>query len=124
MIQRLTSLDSCMEFIKDVQQDPVFSDPMLSTVEQWENNLLRSVKREDEEALVVYRDGKLAGFFVFQITAADRNLEMIVGLSRSAEAYTKIADYLQNQYPGFQADFVFNPRNYLLRELLEQEGYA
>ena len=101
MIQRLTSLDSVMDFIRDVQQDPVFSDPMLATDEQWENNLLRSVKREDEEALVVYRDGELAGFFVFQITAADRNLEMIVGLSRSAEAYTEIADYLQNKYPGF-----------------------
>ena len=31
MIQRLTSLDSVMDFIRDVQQDPVFSDPMLST---------------------------------------------------------------------------------------------
>lgn len=122
MIQRLTSLDSCMEFIKDVQQDPVFLDPMLSTDEQWENNLLRSVKREDEEVLGVYRDGKLAGFFVFQITVADRNLEMIVGLSRSTEAYIQIADYLQNKYPGFQADFVFNPHNYLLREMLEQKG--
>ncbi len=122
MIQRLMSLDSVMDFIRDVQQDPVFSDPMLATDEQWENNLLRSVKREDEEALVVYRDGELAGFFVFQITAADRNLEMIVGLSRQVEAYSEIADYLQEKYPGFQADFVFNPRNYLLREMLEQKG--
>ena len=97
-----------MDFIRDVQQDPVFSDPMLSTDEQWENNLLRSAKREDEEVLGVYREGKLAGFFVFQITVADRNLEMIVGLSRSAEVYTEIADYLQEKYPGFQADFVFN----------------
>ena len=122
MIQKLTFLDSCMGFIRDVQQDPAFSDPMLSTDEQWENNLLRSVKREDEEVLGVYRDGILIGLFVFLITVADRNIEMIVGLCRSAEVYTEITDYLQENYPGYQADFVFNPRNYLLRELLEQKG--
>ncbi len=122
MIQKLTSLDSVMDFIRDVQQDPVFSDPMLSTDEQWENNLLRSVKREDEEVLGVYQDGILTGFFVFLITVADRNIEMIVGLSRFAEAYAEITDYLQGKYPGYQADFVFNPQNFLLRELLEQKG--
>ena len=52
----------------------------------------------------------------------ERNIEMIVGLSRSAEVYVEIADYLQEKYPGYQVDFVFNPQNYLLRELLEQKG--
>ncbi len=122
MIQILTSLDSCMEFIRDVNADPVFSDPMLATDEQWENNLMKSVERPDKEVLGVYRDDVLIGFFVFVIAVEDRNLEMIVGLSRHAEAYTEIADYLQKKYPGFQADFVFNPRNYLLREMLEQRG--
>ena len=122
MIQRLTSLDSCIEFIKDVNADPVFSDPMLATDEQWEINLLKSVDRPDKEVLGVYQDDVLIGFFVFVITVEDRNLEMTVGLSRSAEAYIEIVDYLQNKYPGFQADFVFNPRNDLLRELLEQKG--
>ena len=28
MVQKLESLDSVMDFIRDVQQDPVFSDPM------------------------------------------------------------------------------------------------
>ena len=122
MIQKLTSLDSVMDFIREVQQDPVFSDPMLSTDEQWENNLLRSVKRKDEEVLGIYREGMLIGFFVFLVTVADRNIEMIVGLSRSVEVYAEITDYLQKNYRGYQADFVFNPRNWLLRELLEQKG--
>ena len=65
MIQRLTSLDSCMEFIKDVNADPVFSDPMLVSDEQWEINLLKSVERPDKEVLGVYRDDALIGFFVF-----------------------------------------------------------
>ena len=47
---------------------------------------------------------------------------MTVGLSRCAEAYEEILVYLQENYPGYQADFVFNPRNYLLKELLEQKG--
>ncbi len=122
MIQKLKSLDSCMDFIMDVNRDPVFSNPMLVTDEQWRLNLLRSVERTDEDVLGVYREGILIGFFVFVITAEDRNLEMIVGLSRCAEAYEEILDYLQENYPGYQADFVLNPGNYLLRELLEQKG--
>ena len=122
MIQKLKSLDSCMDFIMDVNQDPEFSDPMLVTDEQWRLNLLRSVERTDEDVLGVYRDGTVIGFFVFVVSAEDRNLEMTVGLSRCAEAYEEILDYLPENYPGYQADFVFNPRNYLLKELLEQKG--
>ena len=122
MIQKLKSLDSCMDFIMDVNRDPEFSDPMLVTDEQWRLNLLRSVERTDEDVLGVYRDGTLIGFFVFVVSAEDRNLEMTVGLSRCAEAYEEVLDYLPENYPGYQADFVFNPRNYLLKELLEQKG--
>ena len=122
MVQKLDSLDSVMGFIRDVQQDPVFSDPMLSTDEQWEVNLLSAPVRPDKIILGVYQDSKLVGLFVFVISVEDRNLEMIVGLSRYAEAYAEITDYLQENYPGYQADFVFNPRNYLVRELLEQKG--
>ncbi len=122
MIQKLKSLDSCMDFIMDVNRDPEFSDPMLVTDEQWRLNLLRSVERTDEDVLGVYRDGTLIGFFVFVVSAEDLNLEMTVGLSRCAEAYEEILDYLPENYPGYQADFVFNPRNYLLKELLEQKG--
>lgn len=122
MIQKLKSLDSCMDFIMDVNGDPVFSDPMLVSDEQWRLNLLRSVERADEDVLGVYRDGTLTGFFVFVISAEDRNIEMTVGLSRYAEAYEEITDYLQENYPGYQADFVFNPNNYLLKELLERKG--
>ena len=122
MIQKLKSLDSCMDFIMDVNRDPEFSDPMLVTDEQWRLNLLRSVERTDEDVLGVYRDGTLIGFFVFVVSAEDRNLEMTVGLSRCAEAYEEVLDYLPVNYPGYQADFVFNPKNYLLKELLEQKG--
>lgn len=122
MIQKLKSLDSCMDFIMDVNRDPEFSDPMLVTDEQWRLNLLRSVERTDEDVLGVYRDGTVIGFFVFVVSAEDRNLEMTVGLSRCAEAYEEILVYLQENYPGCQADFVFNPKNYLLKELLEKRG--
>ena len=111
-----------MEFIKDVNGDPDFSDPMLVSEEEWENNLLQTPEEPENDVLGVYRDGDLTGVFVFLIAEEDRNIEMLVGLSRSAEAYAEMTDYLQVTYPGYQVDFVYNPRNRLLSELLERKG--
>jgi ribosomal protein S18 acetylase RimI-like enzyme len=123
MIRKLTSLQACRDFIDALNCDPVFSDPMLSTSEQIEVNLFNAVRKPNDHVLGVYRDsGALIGLFVFLILPEERYIEMIVGLSRDAEAYAEIADWLQNHYPGFQADFVFNPANILLRALLERKG--
>ena len=122
MIQKLASLDACMDFIGEISRDPAFSDPMLSTPEQIEVNLRKAVEKPDDHVLGVYREGKLEGLFVFLILPEERYIEMIVGLSRSREAYAEIAAYLMDRYPGFQADFVFNPANAPLRDMLHSLG--
>ncbi|MBR2263780.1 MAG: GNAT family N-acetyltransferase [Firmicutes bacterium] len=120
MIDRLTSFDSCLDFIHELNNDPCFSDPMLSTPGQVERNLMNSLDKPNDHVLGVYENGEMTGLFDFLIMEEDRYIEMIVGLSRSAAAYEEIMDWLKANYPGYQADFVFNPANRVLKELLER----
>ena len=118
MIRELNELESCMDFINRFASDPDYSDPMLSTQEEFEVNLLKSVKKPNNHVLGVYNADALIGLFVFLVLEEEKYIEMIVGLSNDENAYDEIGNYLQSKYPGFKADFVFNPRNILLRELL------
>lgn len=118
MIKRMTSFETCLDFINDLNHDPQFSDPMLSTPGQVEQNLLEALKKPNNHVLGVYENGEMTGLFDFLILEEDLYIEMIVGLSRSAAAYEEIACWLKERYPGYQADFVFNPANQLLKELL------
>lgn len=122
MIRKLTSLEGCDAFIRELNRDPEFSEPMLSTPEQLTANLYNALHKPNDHVLGVFRGDDMTGLFVFLILEDERYIEMIVGLSREAAAYGEIADWLRENYPGFQADFVFNPANVLLGELLRSLG--
>ncbi len=104
--------------------DPGFCDPMLASAEALENNLLKAFsKPESHRVLGIYgADKRLLGLFSFLVLPEERYAEMLVGLSRDRAAYEALFDYLAAQLPGFDVDFVFNPRNPLLRELLQEKG--
>ena len=119
MIQRLTSLDGWEEFIEDFRRDPDFSDPHLFTQGQLENNLYYGLTHPaHDRVLGVLQDGQKAGLFAISFWDENRYVEMMTGLSRLPSAYEEFVDYLQANFPGYHADFVFNPANALLRELL------
>lgn len=123
MVRQLDSLDGWEGFIRDLGADPAFSDPMLSTQEELEVNLLRAFENPNKHVLGVFSpEGGKLGLFVFLSSAPDRNVEMLVGLSRSPAAYEEIVAWLRGAFPGYQADFVFNPANRPLRELLRRLG--
>jgi len=107
-------------FIENLQNDPEFSDPMLVTEEQMDLNLKKSISRPNRHALGVFCGKELIGLFVFLIIQEEQYIEMLVGLSRVEQAYDEILQYLQDNYPGFQADFVFNPKNELLKSRLKE----
>ena len=118
MVKRIDSLDNCREFIRSFEKDDRYSDPMLSTPEQIEVNLLNAVKKDNNHVLCVTRDQSIIGLFVFLIIEKERYAEMIVGLSRDLQAYEEIIAFLEREYPRFHVDFVFNPENDLLRGIL------
>ncbi len=120
MIRSITSYDSCREFAADFLNDPCFSDPMLVTDEQLRHNLIKSIQQpQNHSVLGVYQENKLTGLFAFLVLKDEQYLEMLVGLSREQDAYTEMIDHLRRNYPGYKADFVFNPGNHLLKDLLE-----
>ncbi len=122
MIRQLTAFDGWQAFIEDLCTAPDFSDPKLTDAEERQNKLVSALNRPDKRVLGVYRGGEPTGLFVFLVLPEDRYLEMLVGLSREAGAWEEIAAWLRERYPGWQADFVFNPNNTLITALLERLG--
>lgn len=119
----LDSYDTCREFAEGFQDDPEFSDPMLVNEEHIRCNLKKAFdKPERYTVLGVFRNDMMVGLFNFLVLSDEQYIEMIVGLSRDREAYEEILLYLEKNYPSYDVDFVFNPRNYLLTELLKKRG--
>lgn len=120
MIRNIPSYDVCKGFIAQFLQDPVFSDPMLLDEEQMEVNLRRRIEKPGEDLVLGVYDGeKLTGLFVFLRETKEKYLEMLAGLSREKVAYEQVLEHLRTLFPGYQVDFVFNPNNYLLKEILQ-----
>ncbi len=122
MVQRLRSLDSWIGFIEGIKDDPAYSDPMFSNESNRNANLYEIVDREDHRVFGVTRNGDPVGLFSFSLPEDERYMEMLVGLSREDGAYEEMAAYLLENYPGYQADFVFNPRNDKIRAMLKKHG--
>lgn len=120
MIRIIKSYDACRNFASGFQKDLNFSDPMLCDEEQVECNLIKSIEKPDKHCVLgVYNEDQMIGLFVFLVLRDEKYTEMLVGLSRDKEAYLEVLHYLEQCYPGYSADFVFNPGNYLLKELLD-----
>ena len=120
MIRKIKTYNECREFASRFQGDPNFSDPMLCHEEQLQNNLVGSIEKPDRHCVLgIYREEQMIGLFAFLVIRDEHYIEMLVGLSREKEAYLEMFRYLKHHFPGYSADFVFNPGNFILKELLE-----
>lgn len=123
MIRIIKSYDECRDFVLHFQGDPRFPDPMLTNAEQVQCNLVKSIDNPGKHcAIGVFQEDQMVGLFVFLVLRDERYIEMLVGLSREKEAYLEAFHYLEQCYPGYSADFVFNPGNYLLKNLLKSRA--
>lgn len=122
-IKVITSFDRCEKFVRSFCRNNAFSDPMLSNDEQIECNLIKAIEKPEDHLVIGVFDGqKIVGLFSFLALAEENYLEMLVGLSCDEEAYHKMFAYLHQRFPSYSADFVFNPNNCLLYNLLRQQG--
>lgn len=120
MIRIIKTYDECRDFAFGFNDDPNFSDPMLCHEEQLQNNLVKSIEKPDRHCVLgIYREEQMIGLFAFLVLRDEQYIEMLVGLSREKEAYLEMFHYLKHHFPGYSADFVFNPGNFILKELLE-----
>lgn len=122
MIIKLTETESCRDFISLINADHDYSEPFRCTDEKVELSLKKALSSPDQVPLGVYDGERMTGIFVFLVVEEEKYIEMLLGLSREIEAYEEIADWLLANYPGFQVDFVFNPKNPVIRIMLEKRG--
>lgn len=123
-VEIIKDLEPWMDFIREVNSDPELASPCICTPYYFERNLLMAVNRPGQTVIGVFQDDEPAGLFVFIVSPDDQNVEMKVNVCRSAEAYEAVIEYMQEEYAGYQADFVFNPDNRLLTDLLIRKGAA
>lgn len=119
MITQLFSFDEYEDFIEGFANDRCFSDPHYLYNRE---NLYGALQKENHLAFGTFEGNRITGIFVFLILAQEKYAEMMVGFSRDAAAYREILSYLKNKYRGYTLDFIINPDNYLLKNLLKEEG--
>lgn len=122
MICKIKSVEACLDFVSGFYGDPEFSDPMLTNVEQMRNNLEKAIESPEKHCVIgVFQEKRMVGLFAFLVLRDERYCEMLVGLSRDRETYQELFLYLEQNYPAYDVDFVFNPENALLKEQLESK---
>ena len=119
MLEEITSLDRCEAFINEVCSDVNYADPHYLYDN---NNLYRAFEKRDQHVYVCFEDGKIHGIFVLLILPTEKYVEMMIGLSKSEHAYRELFEYLEKNYKGYRCDFVINPKNILLKNILTSKN--
>ena len=119
MLEEITSLDRCKAFINEVCSDTNYVDPHYLYDS---NNLYGAFEKKDQHVYANINDGNIDGIFVLLILPNEKYIEMIIGLSKSEHAYNDLFKYLQKDYKGYRCDFVINPKNILLKNILTSKN--
>ena len=67
-------------------------------------------------------NGIVKRHFVFIILPDDRYVEMLIGFTKVEEVFVEMLEYMENNYCGYQMDFVFNPQNMAIYNPLKLKG--
>ena len=121
MLKKLTSVNEYMDFVNEINSTPDFSNPMLSSKEQIQCNLLDALNKPMHQIWGIFEKEEIVGLFVFLILEDESYIEMLVGLSRVLKTYEEMLAFLKEKYKGYRVDFVYNPDNHLLHNLLQNE---
>ena len=119
MIQKIHSFDEYEDFIRELAGHPLYSDPHFTYDK---DNLCRSLKAKDKYTFAVSENGTTVGLFVWIVLPDDRYIEMLIGFTKREEAFTEMLSYMEQNYCGYQMDFVFNPQNTAISQPLKLKG--
>ena len=119
MLEEITSLDNYEAFINEVYSDENYVDPHYLYDE---NNLYRAFEKIDQHVYAYFEDSKIRGIFVLLILPTEKYVETLIALSKSEHAYRELFEYLEKNYKGYRCDFVINPKNILLKNILTSKN--
>ena len=119
MIKEIYSFDLYEDFIKSFSGTTVFADPHF----EFDNgNLYDSLKEDNEKAYIVAEGEKVNGLFVWMILPDEKYIEMLIGLSKEESSIREMLAFIENEYKGYQLDFVINPQHNLFCNLLQSKN--
>ena len=119
MIKEIYSFDLYEEFIKGFSGNSVFADPHF----EFDNgNLHNSLRKDNKKAYIVAEGEKVNGLFVWLILPNEKYVEMLIGLSKEESSIREMLAFIENEYKGYQLDFVINPQHNLFCNLLQSKN--
>lgn len=119
MIKEIYSFDLYEDFIKGFSGNSVFADPHF----EFDNgNLYNSLTKANKKAYIVAEGEKVSGLFVWMILPDERYIEMLIGLSKEEASIQEMLAFIENEYKGYQLDFVINPQHNLFCDLLRSKN--
>lgn len=86
-----------------------------------QGNLYDAFKKKNQIAFAAKQEDTVTGLFVWLVIEEDRYAEMIIGLVQTKEAMYEMLDFMEESYSGYQADFVINPQNDIIRDVLNEK---
>ena len=122
MIKSITDINEYNGFITSFLDDSDFSDPHLTARIEAGENLQDMLTRKNQHCFVTENNEGVNGLFILIIIPEEKYLEMLVGITQDGSAVEELLSFIEKNYSGYEADFVFNPRNYLIKNSLEKRG--
>ncbi len=119
MIKQVFDLDEYLGFCESFKNDSEYSDPHFTYSP---DTLYTALNRSDRSVYAVFGEGRIIGLFVLLILPEDNYAEMLIGFSRKEKAYCELIRMMKKKYAGFAMDFVFNPANRAIREVLRKSN--
>ncbi|MBR4470115.1 MAG: GNAT family N-acetyltransferase [Erysipelotrichaceae bacterium] len=120
MIRQITDLNRYRDFVIGFIDEECFCDPHFLSEDQIDDRLFNFLKNDKHIAYGAFEDEEITGLFVFLELQDEKYMELLGCFSRNEKAYEELIAYFQEKYPGYQIDFVFNPKNLLLKEELKK----
>ena len=115
MVKEINSFDLYEEFINDFSGNSVFADPHFEFDHQ---NLYGALKKNNRKAYVVTAGDTVKGVFVWMILPDEQYIEMLIGLSMEEASIREMLEFIEQEYKGYQFDFVINPKHHLFYNVL------
>ena len=119
MIREIRSFEEYEGFIGELSEHPLYYDPHFR---HDPGNLYRAIESDDKRSFAVLDNGTVTGLFVWLILPEERFVEMLIGFTKREEAFWEMLAFLEKDYPGYQMDFVLNPRNPAIIRPLKAKG--
>lgn len=119
MILQVNSFEKYSDFIMELTNNPLYYDPHFAYNKE---NLYGFSKKKNQYAFVVLNEQKVIGLFVWLIIPDEKYIEMLIGFTNNEKAFLEMLSYLEKGYSDYRYDFVVNPKNTALLELLKKRN--